>query len=52
METGRVQRAGDAGGSVPRGEKTEIRDLPRLDPAPDERATENALPQGWREVLR
>ena len=31
--------------------KQKLRHLPRLDPAPDERAVENALPQRWREVF-
>jgi hypothetical protein len=35
----------------PSGEETAFYHLSRLDPAPDERATENALPQGRRAVL-
>lgn len=46
MEAGGIQRAGDARRSVAGGEKAQVRHLPRLDPAPDERATEHALPHG------
>jgi glycine betaine/proline transport system substrate-binding protein len=36
---------------VSRAVKKQVRHLPRLDPAPDERAVENALPQGRRKYF-
>ncbi|MNJ69187.1 hypothetical protein D3C77_655090 [compost metagenome] len=52
MEAGGVQRAGDAGAGRPGGEETAVHHLPRLDPAPDEREAENALPDRWGKVVR